>query len=225
MDLGNSEIITLDEHIKKELYTALTSDVKLDVIKTLTKKYYSEIVKSKLAAQTFFFEPLQEIYNEVIEVRKQNVNDDFYFITICPYEDINISDLTKVLDKIVKKKWFKKYIYVYEQRQDKENTPYYGIHTHMIVKRDGIAKSDVIREVYNTSKNICGSKQSIDVKLLKTRSELDIKINYILGKKSTEQKQARQVIDKVMRSEYKLKSYYSLGEWRDIIPTTLQNVS
>jgi hypothetical protein len=220
--LGNSEKSALDEFLKQQLQTDLNDEIKKEVIKSLNKKYISEIIKHELSAGTFWFKPLQENHDKAMEIRKQNAKNEYYFITICPYEDVEITDLIKVMDKIIKKKWFKQYIYVYEQRQTEKDKPFYGIHSHIIVKRDTIAKSDVIREVYNTAKNICGSKQSIDVNLLKTRDELDVRINYLLGDKSTEEKQQRQQIDKILRDNNKLKSYYISGEWDDIIPMTLQ---
>lgn len=217
---------TLDEHLLFERHRRLFLDTKEEVIKTLYKKYYSEIIKSELKEGICFDKPLQDVYNKAMEIRKQNVKDEYYFITLCPYEQIDINSVIKVVDKIIKKKWMKDYIYVYEQRQSETNKPYYGIHVHFIVKRDVIAKSDVIREVYNTSKNICGSPQSIDVKLLKNRNDLDVRINYLLGAKSTEEKQDRQKIDKIFRQEYKLNSYYIVGNiWDGIIPTNLLSVS
>lgn len=195
-----------DEELAKfnEQFIGLQSEV----IKMQYKKYYSEIIGKKLARQEFAGTPLQEVYNEAMSLRRSDQEGQFYFITICPYPDTNIKDFIKVMDKVLKKKWIENYVYVYEQRQDDPDGIFYGIHTHMIVQRNGIAKSDVIREVYNTCKNIVGSKQSIDVKLIKTQHDLDVNINYILGQKSTEEKRKKQIVDKIFREKNSLQSYY-----------------
>jgi len=185
-------------------------------------KYKTRNIIRKLEQGTYFAQQLQDEYNEDKASRLTDEAQQYYFITICPYEDTPISVLTKIMDKVLKKKWITKYIYVYEQRQGQNDKPFTGIHTHIIVKRDGIAKSDVIREVYNTSKSICGSKQSIDVKLLKTRRDLLVHINYILGTKSTKDKQDKQLIDKIFREKNNLKSYYIAGEWQEDITASLK---
>lgn len=195
-----------DEEINKfnEIFTGLQSEV----LKMMYKKYYSEIVRNSLKQRQYEGTKLQEVYDTVMVLRKEETVGQYYFITICPYEDIKIEEFQKVMEKVLKKKWMKSYLYVYEQRQSEKEKPFTGIHVHMLVKRIEIAKSDVIREVYNTCKNIVGSKQSIDVKLLKTQQDLDVRINYLLGKKSTEEKQLKQEIDKIFRCQYGLEQYY-----------------
>lgn len=216
--------MSLDESIREQLHHALLTNIKNDVIKTLNKKYYTEFVKIQLEAGTYWYQPLQENYNKLKEIKQQFHQDQYFFITICPYEDTTIEQLVKVMDKIMTKTWFKQFLYVYEQRQEEHGKPYYGIHAHILVARATKSKCEAIREIYNTAKNICGSKQSIDVKLLKTNEAVQIRIQYMLGEKSTEQKQRRQKIDKIFRQQHKLFSYYySDKSWDDIIPTTLQS--
>lgn len=180
------------------------------------------ILKEQLEKGTYFAKELQDVYDKAKAITQAGEKNQYYFITICPYEDTSILSLIKVMDKVLKKKWITKYLYVYEQRQDQYDKPFFGIHTHIIVERTGIAKSDVIREVFNTAKSICGSKQSIDVKLLKTRRDLLVHINYILGTKSTSDKQKKQIIDKIFREKNNLKSHYLLGEWQEDIIASLK---
>lgn len=195
----------IQESVKKKIYD--------NCLRKVYSKYCMENIKEKLRNNEFAGTDLQKEYDEAMSYRKEESQDQYFFITICPYEDLDFDQFLKVMEKVLKKKWFQRYIYVYEQRQHDSGKQYFGIHTHIILERNGIAKSDVIREVYNTCKTIVGSKQSIDVKLLKTPHELDVRLNYILGQKSTLEKQKKQVIDKKFRQENNLQQYYSLGNW------------
>lgn len=197
--------MTSDNKIKQ--FDAIFAGLRTEVLQTQYKKYYSEIVRNQLKNNQFGDTQLQAVYNQAMAIRQSEEADQFYFITICPYEDIELQSLIKVMTKVLKKKWLNDYVYVYEQRQDDSDKPIYGIHVHMIVKREAIAKSDVIREVYNTCKNIVGTKQSIDVKLLH-KHDMWVRLNYILGQKSTEEKQKKQIIDKVWREKNRIEPYY-----------------
>jgi hypothetical protein len=199
------EFTEVEERVKKKIYN--------NCLRKVYSKYCMENIKEKLRNNEFSGTDLQKVYDEAQALRSEDSKDQYYFITICPYEDLELDKFLKVMEKVLKKKWFQRYIYVYEQRQHEIGKQYFGLHTHIIVQRDGIAKSDVIREIYNTCKTIVGSKQSIDVKLLKTQHDLDVKLNYILGKKATEEKQKKQVIDKKFREDNNLQPFYSLGEW------------
>jgi hypothetical protein len=197
-----SELTAADERHKKDVY------------KQLFRKYYTDICKAKLKEGLFGNSDLQKVYDEAQALRTEECKDQYYFITICPYEDLEFSKFLKVMDKVLKKKWFQRYIYVYEQRQHEDGKQYFGMHTHIIVQRSGTTnKSEAIREIFSTCKSIVGSKQSIDVKLLKTQHDLDVRLNYILGKKADPLKQKKQEIDKLFRQDNNLQPFYSLGEW------------
>jgi len=187
--------------------------LRTECLKKIFTKYQSEIIKNELKAGKYAGTMLQEVYDNAMQLRRSEMKDQYWFITICPYEDIEFQEFQKVVDKVLTKKWMKRYIYVYEQRQSEIGKSFYGFHTHIIVQRDGIAKSDVIREVFNTCKNICGSKQSIDVKLLTTQHDLEVRLNYILGQKAPEDKRQKQTIDVDFRKAYNLQKYYFSGEW------------
>lgn len=200
---------TLDDEILQARHTRLYLDTKEDVLRRKFQKLLSESLDIDLKEGKCTDKYLQQVYDDLQTKKQQRYAPQYFFITICPYEDVDIESLKKVVEKCVKKKWMTSYIYVYEQRQTEIGLPYFGIHSHMIVKRGTIAKSDVIREIYNTSKSICGSKQSIDVKLLKNDEDLKVRLNYILGEKSTKEKRQRQEIDKIFRQNNNLLSYYS----------------
>ncbi len=200
------EFTEVEERVKKKIYN--------NCLRKVYSKYCMENIKEKLRNNEFSGTDLQKVYDEAQALRSEDSKDQYYFITICPYEDLELDKFLKVMEKVLKKKWFQRYIYVYEQRQHEIGKQYFGIHTHIIVQRTGTTnKSEAIREIYNTCKNICGSKQSIDVKLLKTQHDLDVKLNYILGKKACPEKQKKQVIDVHFRQDYNLQKFYSLGEW------------
>lgn len=188
-----------------------------DALKTKYKRLCSEIIENQLKQNKYAGTDLQNKYDQVMLIRKTEMVDKYWFITINPYPDIEYEVFKKHIDKVVKKKWMTKYIYVYEQRQSEENKPYHGIHFHMIVAKT-CAKSDVLREIYNTCKNIVGHKESIDVKPLDTQQDLSTRLNYILGIKSTEDKQKKQQIDKIFRQQYNIQSYYIKGDWDETNP-------
>lgn len=216
MTLGKSEIeIEIENDIIKKQYDGIYLKVKKELYESYTRK----IVKLKLEQGIFEDKELQARFNQYKELLSSQSQKDkeYYFITICPYPDLELFKLVNVMEKVLKKKWMKKYLYVYEQRQHESGKPYFGIHTHILVERDGIAKSDVIREVYNTCKGICGSKQSIDVKLISTLKDLQTRLNYLLGTKATELKQQRQQVDKEFRQANKLSSSYIVGEWDESV--------
>lgn len=196
-----------------EEFNLFFTGLRSECLKKMFTKYQSEIIKKELKDNKYAGTMLQEVYDKAMTLRKSENFEQYYFITICPYEDIDFDKFKKVVDKVLTKKWMNKYIYVYEQRQHENDKPFYGIHTHIIVHREMIAKSDVIREIFNTCKNVCGSKQSIDVKLITTQNDLDIRLNYILGQKSTEEKRKKQIIDIDFRNHYKLDKFYYSGEW------------
>lgn len=179
-----------------------------DALKLKYRKLCGEIIEKQLKDRQYEGTKLQEVYDQVTSLRKQEAENKYYFITICPYDDIELSKLVKVMDKMVKKRWFTSYVYVYEQRQSEQGKPYHGIHTHIIVDKGSVKKSEVIREVYNTCKDIVGSKQSVDVKILETDYDLSVRLNYILGTKSTQEKQEKQSIDKIFREENNLQEFY-----------------
>lgn len=207
----------MDAELDKLIFDNRFKGLLVEAEKDLFKMYSRKIIKMQLENGTYYSKELQDTFDRYKTLLEQvNKKDEYYFITICPYEDIEIRKFEKVVEKLLKKKWLQKYIYVYEQRQSDPTLPIFGIHLHMIVERDKIAKSDVIREVFSTCKSICGSKQSIDVKLINTQQELNVKLNYILGQKSTIEKQQRQIVDKLFREQYQIKSYYKEGEWGDI---------
>lgn len=203
-----------DNKIKEfnELFTGLWTEA----LKMKYRKLCAEIIESKLKNKEFAGTKIQDAYDEALSIRKQNAENKYWFITICPHEDTTISQLIKCMEKVCKKKWFTRYIYVYEQRQSEIGKPYTGIHTHIIVERGIIKKSDVIREIFNTCKSICGSKQSVDVKELLTAHDLAVRLNYILGQKATEDKQKKQEVDKIFRQENNLQSFYKKGEWEEV---------
>lgn len=207
--------MSLDHKIDE--FNKLFSGLWTDAIKSKYRSLCAEIIETQLSQNKYAGTDLQDKYDQVMHNRRVSSSNQYYFITICPYEDIQFKDFKKVVDKVVKKKWFTKYVYVYEQRQSEIDKPFYGIHSHIIVSKGTMKKSDVIREVYNTCKDVCGSKQSIDVKLLITEEDLDIRLRYILGTKATEDKQKKQEIDKIFRQQNSIEPHYKMGDWKDKI--------
>lgn len=188
----------------------------------LMLRYKLGTIQNNLKAGKYYEPQLQQAYNEYIASFPPET-DKYYFITICPYPDVKVADVKRATEKIFTKSWFKKYILVIEQRQHQIDKPFDGIHIHIILRREpsplNRAKSDVIRELYSTTKNICGSKQSIDVKYINTQHELDTRLQYVLAKKSSKEKQLRQIVDTIFREKNNISPYYIEGEWQEDIIT------
>lgn len=196
--------------------------LKVKAEQQLMIEFHKITARNLLKQGKYYSKELQQAYNDMV-ASFPSETDKYFFITICPYPDVKLTDVKRAIEKITKKTWFKKYIYVIEQRQDQPDKPIEGIHIHIILRREASPlnrpKSDVIKELYSTTQNICGSKQSIDVKELKTQHDLDTRLQYILSIKSTKEKRNRQKIDTIFREQNKLSPYYIEGEWQEDIIT------
>lgn len=163
----------------------------------------------------------QKLYDEVKELRKaklqredDNLKTDMLFVTINPREDIPFADFARCMVQISRKKWLKRYIYVYEQRGENEDEIGLKPHAHLLFYRDGKKPSHVIQEIKNTVKHITdiNSDRIFNVRFVKsTDANVQRLLNYIVGKKKDEDKHKKQEIDILFREKYKLLSHYSLG--------------
>lgn len=163
----------------------------------------------------------QKLYDEVKELRKaklqredDNIKTDMLFITINPRPDIPFSEFQKCMVQISRKKWLKRYVYVYEQRGEDEDEIGLKPHAHLLFYRDGKKPSHVIQEIKNTVKHITdvNSDQIFNVRFVKsTDANVRRLLEYIVGVKAGEEKHKKQTIDVLFREKYKLLSHYSLG--------------
>lgn len=197
-------------------FNELFAGIWTDALKLKYRKLCGEIIENGLKNNEYAGTKIQEVYDRALTIRRKNAENQYWFVTVNPHPDTELKQLMKCVDKVLKKKWMTKYIYVYEQRQDEIDKPYHGIHMHMVVEKGDKKKAEVIREVYNTCKRIVGSKQAVDVKPLENAHDLAVRLNYMLGQKADEEKRKKQVIDKIFRQENNLQSFYKKGEWEEV---------
>ena len=140
---------------------------------------------------------------------------EWYFLTINPAPNINLTDFHKTIEKAVSKVWITTYLYVIEQRGENIEELGKGFHTHIIFNK-GIKHCKVISEMKNTFKNMCDCSrdQLFNLKNI-GEEEKTRKIEYITGIKKDDAKHLKQEMDIIFRKENKLKSYYILEQLKD----------
>lgn len=148
------------------------------------------------------------------EARDDVRNAQYCFITFAP-QGCSVWDVMKRIDKVIKFKWIKKYLYVCEQRFDGIPNDKYkklgeGHHIHLLIDKGDYKPSHLKREIMGKFKDIvCNIDYSYrkPIDLFKTQK-------YMIGDKKDEMKQLKQVQDKIWREQEGLKEYY--GElWQE----------
>lgn len=155
------------------------------------------------------FELLEDKFN-IMKIKKEKLKSSHVFITINPSED----DLLQLLDRLKKcftKSWLKAYLYSIEQRSSNSETAFYGYHVHILLPRGDKSPCEIIREIRSTFKGICGNDKSIDFKWVCGRGTINC-YNYILGVKSSEDKEQKSLRDVEFRLLKGLQPYYTMGE-------------
>lgn len=228
-------------------------------------KYKHEITKASFRARSKLFEQLymekqrlllsmgrcqeeelQTLYDEVKNLRNEfaetikveDTNADYLFVTINPSPDVTYDQFSNAIDKLLKKKWLQRYIYVIEQRGKTEEEMGIGFHFHMLLDRRGKPEYDCKREIANTVQYITnvelGRKNSWTkmgpFMCEKTMNNLyKNRLTYMLTQKQTINKETgeynykdvKQHIDKIWRIKMQLSPYYIKGQWdlEDILPS------
>lgn len=130
--------------------------------------------------------------HDMLKFNKENKKVQYYMVTINWRPGSCVQDVTRVVQKLLSKKWVKWVGYTYQWGENKTN-----FHTHMIILNTK-AKSQIVREFYNTCKNDVTSQDCIDVKP-KGKDYLDDGLKYIKHVKD---------FDDEMREHYRLEGYY-----------------
>jgi hypothetical protein len=117
----------------------------------------------------------------------------------------------KFCKKISTKTCFEKVMYVLEQRGAKISEMGKGIHCHMLVKRNLKYKPiKLIQNVKNSCKKIVGNIHNENQLNFRTVGEeyAKDKQDYITGVKTGDNKDKKQLIDKVFRKKEKIENFY-----------------
>lgn len=183
---------------------------------TLRKQSLKRCIERKLDA--YYMDKLNnsDDLNELLPILKEiradeEKNDNvkssrFCFITFSPNSVVGVFDLIKLVDKLIKLQYVKKYLYVVEQRYDGGDKGKLGdgLHIHLLIDKGDYRFSHLKRDVQRIFKNmIC----NIDYSL---RRETDVAKTqkYMVGDKKDEYKQLKQVQDKLYRQQMGLRDYY-----------------
>lgn len=156
------------------------------------------------------FEELQQKQRE-LRLKTDETQKNVVFISLRPPHNTDFAKFQKKIHAITQKKWLKRYIYVYEQKGETEESAGHGFHAHIILYRDGKAFSHIKREIDYTIKSIIDLKiySAHDYKLCDDSDDnVQRLINYITGKKKDEHKHPSQIIDKYWRDKLGLADYY-----------------
>lgn len=109
----------------------------------------------------------------------------FALITVNPYKQITLDELTKYVLKFVDRKIIDNYMYVYEVRKSDMS----GLHCHMLVKYN-CKPYDLKRNLKSTFKNICDESNPhiLNIKYI-SDDILPSKIEYLKGNKKDAKKE------------------------------------
>lgn len=180
------------------------------VLEETYKQYYREMLEKN---PDMFYElspvDFREKHEQLLSWQATKYKSTHVWITINPYEDIEIDKFQRTVNKVLQKKWLKDYILTYEQRGDSLETIGEGPHCHMLILRDGKRPSEIRKEIYNTCKNICSDMNKVHIQFIKDENHLENIRNYLKGNKVDEHKRQKVEIDKRWRSAYCIADYYS----------------
>lgn len=199
------------------LYSALCakSDGRKAFIKQLQMSNYRllcQLGRAEPHMQTLWDEN-QRLLNEVIAL-KDKEHAEIIFITINPRDDVPFEEFKSCMEKISRKKWLKRFLYVFEQRGTTPDTAGFRPHGHLIVYRDGKKPSQVIREISNTVKHITNVEHDeiFNIRFVNEDDENVKRVfNYVLGTKASEDKHEKQEMDIIWRTKIGIKKFYSKG--------------
>lgn len=190
--------------------------VKKQVMRSIIKKEYELGQYFKLLRG---YE--EKITSELKELQKKSDQKYFSFITINfdPKKTLDFAAkienirtflaqlVVSYMEKALKKVWINKYMYVIEQRGIEPK--FQGLHAHILLdkKVKTKRKSEIIREFYNSFKDIVSDKSKIDVRQFPAEQG-KIRIDYMMGFKK-EDKLAKVEADKIFRKLYDFEEQYS----------------
>lgn len=165
---------------------------------------------------------LEELLPVFKEIREDEEKKDiikqskYCFITYSPppSSPLDVFEFIRLVDKVAKFSYIKKYMYVVEQRFDgvpneKYKRPGDGMHIHLLIDKGEYRQSHLKRDNDRVFKN---HVMNIDIKLIR-ESDLFKVSKYMIGEKKDPSKQVKQEQDKVYRTMFDLRDYYGDNTW------------
>lgn len=179
----------------------------------------------KVQEQMYQLETLGKTFQEIKKLETKNThllkektakehNNSHLWITINPMPSVKLIDFKKKIEKLVARKIFTEYLYVYEQRGKTEDDAGKGFHAHILAKRNLNYKPFKTHEcIRNTCKSLVKNKKcnkTINIQNIGYDFAED-KREYILGEKTGDGKDQKQQIDIIWREKNNLNKYYNDG--------------
>ncbi len=162
---------------------------------------------------TLFYEPelnRQENKLNLAKVRKfknksQKIEREFYFLTICPPEHVELKESLKAVNSLLKWTCWNQVIAVAEQRS--ATTEFYGHHYHILAKKSKkYAPSNVKQRISRIAKKWNTDVQIIDQKFAKDKQD------YLFEKwgttKNGEKKAKVMEMDEIWREKHGLPRFF-----------------
>lgn len=153
--------------------------------------------------------------------KAEKITSRYIFLTVNPEPTITLKMFRDTIEKAVSKKWLINYVYVLEQRGDKDEEMGRGFHAHFIIDTDGKKYHEAIRELKNTFKKVCDVSYNCVFNIRNIKEEQFIRfIKYIVGIKNQIFKHSKQNMDKIWRDTNHIANYYSKGDISQLISKT-----
>lgn len=217
------ENITLEEYNLGDVDTILAQKIRmLDVSfkkkaleRVVSQYYYNHFNKLIMEENVEEILPLFVRIKEEINSVQDNTN--YIFLNVNPASNIELLNFLKIIEKSLKKKWIKSFLYVIEQRGETEEEIGKGFHTHIIIEKEETKSySQAIKELARAFSGACDTSNLHFFNGSKIKqNDLSKRKNYILGRKADSAKWKKQDMDIIFRKEYFLKNYYgnfNIGE-------------
>ena len=125
------------------------------------------------------------------------------FITINPKPDVQFNQFFKLVQKLAERKMWNSTTWAYEQRASNEAKAGHGFHVHMLCKRNlNYKPTHCKRNIKAGCKKLVGSVENnaqLNIQIIGDDYAKD-KLEYFTGIKTGDGKEAKQIIDKIWRS-------------------------
>lgn len=195
-----------------------------DTIKDIDYELEKARIRKQVKLAEYKKEYIKELKQEIQKDRKKNPHKKYkkkdptyFFITINPIE-CTISDLTNIINIIMKRKFVNIYCYTFEQRGTTLTDIGKGKHIHLIIDKT-IAKSDAIKYIHNSIKKYC-TQENIDIREITENGKI-IRENYMRGHKTFDKLESVE-IDNIWRKENNLSDFYQVS--KKVSPIDIENI-
>lgn len=141
--------------------------------------------------------------------KKVQAKSTHVLITVNPKDD-DLPLLIKCVEKFLKHKWIKNYMYAFEQRGVKDIK---GFHVHILIDRVDIEPARLIKETRSSFSKIPMNKESINFRWANEKGYKNF-IHYILKDDIKDPEQVKKSeVDKIFRNKNNLLPVYVQGSF------------